>query len=175
MPILEPNPDDVFSFIGFAVCHAQTVEGMLRFCTTFVLQKKDGPLTIEKLKSIRSAERKKTLGYFLDQVKRRSSVHPKLAETLEIYLQHRNDLIHNHQNIPGWDLDTEEGIRVIQVFILDFLSRGNHILEIFTALTRSWEMQSGRKTSFPTADNYLEEIEKKYSHLIDDFFGHEVD
>ncbi|MFJ3467161.1 hypothetical protein [Pseudomonas sp. NPDC090201] len=174
MPLGEPNPNDVFSLLGFAVCHAQTVEGMLRFCITFVLQKKDGPLTMEKLQSIRSDERKKGLGYFLEQVRRRSSIHPKFAETLETYLQQRNDMVHNHKNISGWDLDTEDGVKVIQLFLINFIRRGNHILEIFTALTRSWENQAGLQTSFPVdVDSYVEEIEKKSGHLIDDLFGHE--
>lgn len=145
----------------------------MRFCTTFVFQR-GGPLTFEKLQSINEEERKKTLGYFLDQIRRRSKLHPKLAENLKKYLDMRNDIVHNHSKIEGWNLRTEEGVAVANTYLWSFIRLGNHLLEVFAALSIEWEQQVGFNVTLePEAESYIRGIQDKYGHLVNGFFGYD--
>src|SRR5439155_18047512 len=100
---------DIYALMGFALTYLQSVERILRFVTTFVLQ--DGEnLSIEKLQSLEAKEAKKTLGYFMFKIRERAQLFPNLDQLLGTYLKNRNDFIHSQSAIPGWDLSSKEGV-----------------------------------------------------------------
>ena len=92
--MVSPNPEDIYSLIGFALTYTQSVEKNISFITTFVLQDEED-LIIEKLNSIESKERKKALGYFIGKLKSRVDLAPVLESLLADFLKNRNDFIHN--------------------------------------------------------------------------------
>ncbi len=164
------NSEDIYSLIGFALTYIQSVEKSISFVTTYVLQD-DDPLTIEKLNSIEAKERKKALGYFINKVKERAILAPPLENLLAGYLKNRNDFIHSHDQIPGWDLHTEEGRNVAKKFTVNLWRQAHKINEIFAALVTRWQEQTG---IYPPhshgGEEYLKEIDEKYGAFIDVLF-----
>ena len=165
-----PNPEDIYSLIGFALGYIQSVEKNISFVTTYVLQD-DNPLTLKKLNSIEKKKRKKALGYFLGKVKERADLFPALEELLSDFLKNRNDFIHNHDKIPGWDLHTEEGRDVAKQFTVNLWRQAHKINEIFAALVTRWQEQTGIYPPEPHGgEAYIQELDDKYGALIDVFF-----
>lgn len=165
-----PNPDDIYSLIGFALTYIQSVEKNISFVTTYVLQD-DDPLTLEKLNSIETKERRKALGYFIGKVKERATLAPPLETLLADYLKNRNDFIHNHHNISGWNLDTEEGQKVAKEFTVNLWRQAHKINEIFAALVTRWQEQTGIYPPEPHGgEEYIREIDEKYGAFIDVLF-----
>jgi len=160
-----PNIEDVYSLIGFALTYIQSVEKNISFITTFVLQDED-ELTIEKLNSIESKERKKALGYFVGKLKERADLAPVLESLLADFLKNRNDFIHNQDKIEGWDLDTEEGVAKAKVFTVTLWRQAAKINEILTALMLRWQEQTG---IYPPGAR-IDEIEETYGPYIDILF-----
>ena len=164
------NPEDIYSLIGFTLSYIQSVESNLSFVTTFVLQDAE-PLTLEKLNSIIEKERKKALGYFMTKVKERARLAPALENLLAEFLQNRNDFIHNQDRISGWSFDTEEGLSVAKQFTLNLLFQGHKINEIFATLVNRWQEQTGiYPPNSHGAEEYLQELDKKYGEFINIFF-----
>lgn len=59
----------------------------------------------------------------------------ELEELLASFLQNRNDFVHNHNKIEGWDLDTEDGVKVARIFMSKLLLQEHKIMKIFVTLT----------------------------------------
>ncbi|MFM1683149.1 hypothetical protein [Aeromonas salmonicida] len=167
-----PNCEDIYSLIGFALTYIQSVERNIKFVTTFVLQD-DAPLTLDKLNSIEAKERKKALGYFIGKVKERATLFPPLENLLSDYLKNRNDFIHNHGQIPGWDLDTEEGRNVAKRFTVNLWRQAHKINEIFTALVTRWQEQAEINLPEPHGgEEYIQEVDKDMGRLSI-FYSHQ--
>jgi hypothetical protein len=165
-----PNPKDIYSLMGFAVSYMQTVERTLRFVTTFVVQD-GGELTLSGLQSLDKKERKKALGYFIAKVRDRADLFPDLGGLLTNYLNSRNDFIHNHDAIPGWDLTSEDGVAVARTFTLTLIRQAHKINEVFIALTMRWQAQTGiYPPDQAEGQEFFDEIDKKYGYLVDVFF-----
>lgn len=167
----QPNEHDVYSLIGFTLTYIQSVERNIKFCTTFVLQG-ETELTWETLQHINGQERKKALGYFVGKVKERAQLFSAFEELLNDFLQKRNDFVHNQDKIPGWNLDTEEGVLGARKFVVSLLRQAHVVNEIFAALVTKWQIQA--KIDAPTTSEleaYLEDIEDRYGVYINTFFS----
>ena len=165
-----PNAEDIYWLMGFTLSHIQSVERNIKFVTIYVLQ--DGEeLTLEKLQSIDKKESKKALGYFISKVKERAELFPKLKELMKDFLKNRNDFIHNQDKIPGWDLDSPEGLIVAKNFTITLLRQAHKINEIFAALVSSWQEQTGMYPPEPVdGQEYIRDIEERYGAFVDIFF-----
>lgn len=166
----KPNLNNIYSLIGFGLTHIQEVERIIKFTTTYILQK-DSPLTLEKLERLNENERKYTLGKYFGKVRDSVDLHPQLDELLNKYLQDRNDFVHNQENISGWNLETEDGISKASLFICNMIKDGNVIMEIFIALTSNWVDQI--ELSVPTNKEqklYLSQIKDRYEHHLEILF-----
>lgn len=162
--------DDVHSMIGMTLCYVQFVEKHIKFITTFVLQNGE-PLDLDKLNSINKQESRKALGYFLGLIKKRADVIPELEELMANFLQNRNDFIHNHEKIEGWDLNTEAGIKVAKVFMSKLLLQGQKLNHIFVALTCRWQEQVGVYPKVEHEDeDLINKIDAEYGPLVDLMF-----
>lgn len=170
MKACKPNEQDPYSLLGYAIEHAQAVESMLRFVTTFVFQEKDA-LTLESLLSIQKADRKKTLGQFIKKLSARTTLHQNFEGNLSLYLDMRNALVHDHKRIEGWDLYTDDGVEKAKQYIWDFLRLGNHILELFAAVVEDWSIQIGLETKSHSIDPYISKLHEKYKPFLFSIFG----
>jgi hypothetical protein len=163
--------EDVHSMIGITLCYVQSVEQTIRFITTFVLQNGE-TLDLEKLNSLNNKEGKKALGYFIGLIKKRSDVIPEFEELMASFLQNRNDFVHNHDKIEGWDLDTEDGVKVSKIFMSKLLLQGHKLMEIFVALICRWQEQTGIYPQEVHGGEFLiNKVDAKYGAFVDQIFS----
>jgi hypothetical protein len=131
-----PSEKQIVHFIGASLLLAQAIERELGLVTTHVLQKPN--ITREKLLEQLQKESKRTLGYFLKELHKRADVHPGFDLVLSRFLESRNTLVHSLTEIPGWDLQTENGRAVAGRFLMDFAQTGMQVISVFGALTKRW-------------------------------------
>lgn len=167
----QPIPS-IYSAVGVAVVYLQSLEKTLRICTTFVLQ--DGEaLDLAKLERMKVEERRKTLGQFVMRLKQRATLHPLFEDLVNSVLEDRNALVHDLERIPGWNLDSDDGLRVAEQFVMGLLARAHTLNEMLTAVGRDWARQISMDIqTTPEAEAYLQEIDKRYGDLVGDLFFH---
>jgi hypothetical protein len=159
--------EKVLAEIGRIILVSQTAERLIDFCMTFVIQK-DSPLTIEKLEAQRSAERRKTLGYFLAQLRQRADVAEGFDQLLTRFLEMRNTLVHRVTEIEGWNLSNESGREAAVRFLGELGWLSVQVMKIFMGFIRAWEVQTGTRSPVPPGGEELfAEIDSKYANLID--------
>jgi hypothetical protein len=77
--------EELLIMVGQLVLISQTTEKAIKLCMTSVLQKYP-PLTFEKLQVQQKKERRSSLGYFLNELKKRASVEENFESLLDEYL-----------------------------------------------------------------------------------------
>jgi hypothetical protein len=159
---------DVLVRIGVALLQIQTAEKVIKLCMTFVLQK-TSPLTLEALEAQQESERRSTLGYFLNELKKRADVHPDFAEVLASFLAMRNTFVHNLTDVPGWDMNTDEGSARAREFLNELLRVADHVLKVFIGLVRAWQREVGFDDALD--HGYLKEIDASYTWLAAQIFS----
>jgi hypothetical protein len=160
---------DVYAKIGAALCLVQTAEEVIRTCITYVLPK-TSPLTIEDLERQTNAERKKTLGYFLGELRKRADLDEDFDALLASFLENRNTLVHRIGEVPGWTLRTAEGRKIASIFAGRLLTETLEVIKIFAGLLSAWQEQTKIDMPFPRDNELGAEIEEKYKTLVDDVF-----
>jgi hypothetical protein len=108
----------------------QVTERVLRLVTTFVLQKSNS-VTAETLLDQVESDRRKTLGYFLSELRKRADLDQHFDSTLAEFLSHRNTLVHHLSDLPGWDTETLGGIYVGRKFINELIAMNSKSLKSF--------------------------------------------
>src|ERR1700733_12058741 len=106
---IPPEQKEILAQVGAALVVLQAVEQVIRLVTTLVIQ---GPesLTLEYLDSLDRKERNKTIGFLLYKLRERVDLDANFDNTLRKFLEMRNSLVHNLDEIPGgWSLDSEQG------------------------------------------------------------------
>ncbi|MBW0296788.1 hypothetical protein B4P00_11140 [Shewanella xiamenensis] len=165
-----PNVEDIYSLIGVALVHMQSLESLMKFCTIFVLQEGDF-IDFEGLTKLKKNAKKKTLGYFIGRVKERANVHPNLLLLLESFLENRNMLVHNVDSIPNWDLNSTEGTNAAKVFVGNLIRQTRILTQIFSALVTAWQQQVGIEIKLGDSEQkVLDEIQLKCGAIIDELF-----
>ena len=124
----------------------------------------------EKLEKRTREERKKTLGYFLNELRKRADLDENFDALLEEFLDERNILVHSVDDVPGWSLQTTEGRKIASAFVDGFIEKTVEILKVFMGLIRSWQEQENIEVSVPGADEFVAEIDADYKTLVDDLF-----
>jgi hypothetical protein len=166
---IEPLRMDLLARIGVALLTVQTAERALRLITTFVLQK-SGSIAPEELLAQSETERRKTLGYFLAELRKRAAIDPHFDATLAEFLRRRNTLVHNLSDFPGWDIHTHRGIHA-GGFVNELIGMTEEVLKVFAGLVRAWQIQIGEATMPDIRDHdFFREVDAKYVPMIDDLF-----
>jgi hypothetical protein len=99
----------------------QATETVINACLTYVLPE-GGVLTLEMLR--RSGQKKRTLGQFLTELRKRVDIDEHFDMILEEFLDKRNTLIHRVDNVPGWSLDNEQGCQIVYQFVNRLMDGG---------------------------------------------------
>lgn len=128
---------EVLAMIGATLLLTQSVEEALRVITTFVIQKGNG-LDLKTLEAQTKAEQKKTIGYFIGELRKRADLREDLEGCLTSFLSHRNTLAHNIEKVPGWNLKTEEGREAARVFLAVLMHESSLLTTVFGALGNAW-------------------------------------
>jgi hypothetical protein len=139
--------------LGEAVLLMQDVESMFRSITLYVIQKKrDGPLDLAAWEAQTAAEEKKTLGYFLSQLRCRVAIEPVVDAILSTFLERRNDLIHHLENVPGWGLEDDTSLRVSNDFLTAAMASAKFVYFWLGGIMASYQRQTGFTTEFDDAE-----------------------
>jgi hypothetical protein len=161
-----PSEKQILQFMGFCLILVQAVERMLGLVTTFVLQKPN--MTSQKLLEQAQKESKRTLGYFLKELHKRADIHPNFDDTLSRFLESRNKFAHSLSDIPGWDLQTEDGRATAARFLMELAQTGGRVMSVFVALTKRWTKEA--KIHVPSQHEIIDEIAKVFGPLVDEIF-----
>lgn len=160
---------DTLAAIAVALLLAQTAERVIRLCMTFVLQK-SSPLTLEALEHQQSAERRKTLGYFLAELRKRADLAIGFDRLLEDFLEKRNILVHDFGGRDEYSLNTAEGLAGANAFLRDMIRITEEVLKVFIGLVRAWQEQTGIGPEGGKGERFFDEIEEAYKPLVDEVF-----
>jgi hypothetical protein len=158
-----PSKRQILEFMGALLLIVQTAERMLNLVICYILQKPGS--TAESLLIDSQKSSRRTTGYFLKELHKRADIHPGFDQTLTRYLKNRNIFAHTLSDLPGWDLDTEEGRGVAARFLMELANTALQVTSVFGALTRLWAKQIKLKTDFDH-DPLLEEIVQKFGPLL---------
>jgi hypothetical protein len=155
---------ETLAAIAVALLLAQTAERLIRLCMTFVLQQ-SSPLTLELLERQEKAERKKTLGYFLSELRKRAELDPSFDTLLERFLERRNALVHHFDHC----LNTEIGLAGANAFLDEMITDTDKVLKVFLGLLQAWQDETGIG---PSAPNHalFSEVEAVYKPLVNELF-----
>src|SRR5690348_2290643 len=80
------------ALIGGALLLVQTAESAIKACMTYALPK-HSPLTLKALQQQQGDERKRTLGYFLHELRKRADINASFDVELGRFLEDRNTLV----------------------------------------------------------------------------------
>ncbi len=163
----EDSPDQALVAIGRAVVIAQMVEALIRMCTTYVFPGE--PLTIESLERLEQRERRKTIGHFVRELKKRVLVRDDFDDLLSSFVENRNTLIHRPDDVEGWDLSDDVGKRAVIAFADKVASDAGRLVLILVGFVRAWQVEAGfpDPPSSPEANEFLARIDAVYVPLID--------
>jgi hypothetical protein len=169
---ITPEQKDILAQVGMAVVVVQAAEQIIRLVMAYVIQGSE-PLTLEYLQSLNQKERNKTIGFLWNQLRKRVDLDDSFDNTLCRFLEMRNTLIHNLDEISGgWSLDNEQGRDLARKFLSEFGRVMNTVVSVFLGLVRSWQEQVGmndRDIGIPP-DPWLADIDAKYKPLVEDIF-----
>lgn len=132
---LTEEQKEVLVGIGVATIAAQHTERLLDFSLTYVLQVR-GALTVESLRKHNLSKR--TLGQVLSTLREHIGVEDRFDAYLTEYLNKRNALVHDLQRIPGWSLNSKDGIATAHAFLHRLLALDKIIVQVLVALFRAW-------------------------------------
>lgn len=153
--------------MGLALVLLQAVEKILRLAMTFVLQKGDS-LTSDMLRAQEAAERAKTLGYFLSELRKRASLDDSLDALLTEFLKNRNDFIHDLSRVPGWNLQGDTAAAL--TFVRELISQAERVMKVFTALILVWQERTGLTAPETPHHDWFRSATNTYGPIVDDLF-----
>ena len=108
---LHARRQEVLATIGATLLLVQSAEKIVQGCMRWTLPRQ-GITTLEDLERQTAEEAKKTLGYFLDQLRRRAAVEELFDADLKEFLEKRNTFVHHLSSVADLNLETVEGLDV---------------------------------------------------------------
>lgn len=160
---------EALAAIGGSLIIVQMAERMIKFCLQYVLQESEEGLTYEKLKSQKAEEAKKTLGYFLCQLRQRVEVDTTFDDRLREFLKQRNQLAHDLSSVPGLGFNDTEGLKVTMEWAGKLSGLALHVHNVFMGLARAWQHQIGMADDF-AENEFFREIDTTFKPLVNQVF-----
>ena len=152
--------------MGLTLVLMQATEMVINACLTYALPE-GGVLTLEPLKA---DQKKRTLGQFLTELRKRVDIDEHFDLILEEFLDKRNTLIHRIKDVPGWSLDNEQGCLIAYQFVNRLMTVNESVCDTFTALLSMWKNQEDIKTP---VDHLFANIETHIKIVNNTFFEKE--
>jgi hypothetical protein len=160
---------DMLAWMGMTTLLVQVTEKIIRLAMTFVIQNAT-PLTLEVIQAQEQAEQKKTIGYFLTELRKRVDLDDHFDEILCEFLRMRNTFAHNLDEIPGWTLNNAEGLAVAHTFLSEFIRVINIVQSVFIGLVRAWQEQIGVEDDAVSDHPIFAKIDAIYKPLAAQIF-----
>jgi len=119
--MLETQKLHVLARIGLVLLLVQAAEDVMLLCLGFVFANPSAEW--EKLHAKDEATQKRTLGFFLRELRGRVAINEDFDDVLTKFLSMRNTFAHNLKEVPGWNMETEEGMVAAQKFLGELVDR----------------------------------------------------
>lgn len=166
---IPPEQREVLEAMGVALLMLQNAERVIRLCMKLVLQRQP-PLTLDSLQQQEEAERSKTIGYFLSELRKRASVHESVDVLLKDFLKNRNDFVHDLSRVPTWSLRTAEEATLSRQFVHQLIRQTEQVLKVFIGLVAAWQEQIGMSEPSLPNEEWFSDIGATYKPLADYVF-----
>ena len=151
------------ALLGAVLLTLQSAEQVVKLCMIYVFPKERNP-TLEQIEAQKSEDAKKTLGYFLGQLRKRVAIDTAFDETLREFLLLRNQFIHNLNTVPGFGFDTPEEISVVDSYTGRLFTLTREVHGVFLGAARAWQDQVGVSADLPDPE-FFEYIDLVYKPL----------
>ena len=83
--------------------------------------------------------------------------------------------MHNVDEVPGWSLNTDEGIAAAHSFLTDLLRLNETVQAVFLGLLSAWQDKNSMHIEVPGmpehGKRYFEHINATYKPLVDEIFS----
>ncbi|CAN5167718.1 hypothetical protein BH10PSE10_BH10PSE10_02890 [soil metagenome] len=130
---------DVLARIGATLIQIQRTELTVNFCIKHVV-----PKTARPSKDLFTAEgRRPPLGRLIAELHRHVAVPDSFKDTLAEFLDKRNALVHQIEFVPGWTLETENGIAVAHQFLGRLEALDRRVVRVFDGMLKAWMLEHG--------------------------------
>jgi hypothetical protein len=166
-PDFSEEQKDILTRMGLALLFIQTTERVIQACMTYALPA-GGVVTLEMLERLQGDERRRTLGQYLTELRKRVELDDQCDALLEEFLEKRNALIHRIDAIPQWSLDHDQGLGAARRFMDRLIELNAVVLRVFLGLVRAWQTQTRIET--PEFDVILGDIDQFYKELATSTF-----
>jgi hypothetical protein len=176
--MISPVQKQLMAWIGVTLLSIQSTETVIQLCIACVLPTSPN-YTWEMLVTRQQQLRTKTLGHLLYEMRRRLKIIPHFEDILAKYLEMRNTFVHNVDEVPGWSLNTDEGIAAAHSFLTDLLRLNETVQAVFLGLLSAWQDENSMHIEVPGmpehGKRYFEHINATYKPLVDEIFFEKED
>lgn len=139
---LLPVQTNTLSNIGAVLVAMQVAERIIAGALTLVLPPSQ-IRTLDDLTRESAANHRATIGALLKKLKQRVDLDEDFEEVLTAFLKDRNDLIHDMDRIPGFDLRSRPGLEVADRFLSNLMENTETVTRAFVSLMVDWCNQVG--------------------------------
>lgn len=129
--------------IGFLLLDVQATERAIKLCSKVALPKLDYILNDLGERLQNGKYDRKTIGQMLKELRERATFQEDFENILEQFLRKRNVFAHDLANICGWDMKTEEGLKVANNFLDSLIDDSRTVRAVFVGIINAWRIQSG--------------------------------
>jgi hypothetical protein len=158
-----------FTLIGLTVYESQCIEHKLKMLSKFMPLPYDKfHITKEEFLSRETFLEKRTLGFVISELKKRSFTLNDDAEFLiNKFVIERNTVVHHLVKLPGFNVNTEEGIDKGIKFLDEYRKTIQVINDIFDPILISVHIVLCENTNIDDINLYQEKMNKLYCLLND--------
>jgi hypothetical protein len=152
--------EEVLLLIGSLLINIQSAERIIDVSIAWALA--DHSLkTTDDLFRLEEGQRRRTIGQLFSHIKKNNELDENVNLLFERFLDHRNIFVHRLRDVPGFDLDTTEGLKAAQSFLTTVVFETQTVIEVFSVFIH-------QKIE---AEGLLPEMSKKYSSYYDRYVG----
>jgi hypothetical protein len=161
---ISPEQKQILTWLGLMLLRIQAIEKVIHLCVSYVFPKTPlQELSMLALQERTDSLRAKTVGYLLHELRARVGIDDTFESVLSKFLAMRNTVVHNIDEIPGWSLDSEDGIAVAHSFLSELLRMSGIVEGVFLGIVRAWQEENQMETAWS-------EIPKTFLIEIDAFY-----
>jgi hypothetical protein len=125
---------ELSSRMGVALFQIQKAEYVLKKLITIFLRA--STLSWEQVLSQEEKERKRTLGYFMKELRKATPVRNDFDEELTRFVKDRNTFIHDFFNVPGFSLENGRGLQAGIDFVSSVTKQAEEVRKVLWAYVR---------------------------------------
>lgn len=146
--------------IGYTLLHIQSTERVIKVVMQTAMPR-EKELFTSLTERLSSKDMERPLGAFLNELRKRASIHADFDALLRRFLVNRNIFIHDISEPGGWSLKTVAGLKVIDRQLTELLADSDQVRTHFKALLYSWKVQ-GEMDTTEGEDEAFHAISGKY-------------